>query len=539
MNVHWFGKQYWQILIPFGLSILAVVLRLQGIGSTPISQDESSIIRYAQEGVLERGYPFLWRAGKEFIMATYELIPYPVAGAIYWLGFSEFSVRLPALCFGVGTTLLIFYFGSYLFDRRVGLLASLIYAILPWSIYWGNNCFYPSQLQFFVLLTTMTVHHLIYHQKVATYSYYLISLTFILTYFSWEVSGILLPIFFLIGLMLRWGHWTWLANYHFWNALSLVVIAVGTQLYHRTILRAPFEKLGSSLADVSFFQLASNRIDYDPLFYLDIFVSADVHIMLIGFILVGVFFLRTNWNLRFIYLLIVLSQIFLTTFIGLYALRYAYFLLPFIVIAASAATFLSMDSLVSRLKPMRSVKIFNAIGTALLCGSHLAFASSDGLHLEGLFPWLNNYHFELQYNSRGSSFRSISNKLQEHYHSGDIVVIQAPSPTIVYTDIKTDYFLQSIVMSAVFAKPEHSHYFVDKWVGNPVLRTLEDLQDVLYGHSRVWIVLTPFRRGIERVTDDIQYFITHKASLIAESTKGRLYLWENPAFIRQNKVQLN
>jgi len=495
------------------------------------------MIRYAQEGILERGYSFRWRGGEEFLLSTYELVPYPIAISIFFLGFSEFAVRLPAVFFAVGTSLLIYYFASYLFNRKVGLLSALIFAILPWAIYWGNNAFYPAQLQFFTLLLTILVHRVFSTGQINNALPYLICLCFLATFFTWEVAGIVLPVFLIIGLLTRSENSNWHTGKHTWYAGGIAILAVVAQLTYRTILRYPYEKLGNSLSDLSFLRLAFTQTDFSPFFYVQAFSKGDAHMMIILFFIVGLFFLRANHNMRFLYLFFLGCQIFLTIFLGLYALRYSYFLLPYVIIIASAATFLFCDYLAGSLHStsLVSLNVIKRANIAVLLTLQVAIALPWGLQGFNIFSDKKKAPpLEFSYYHRGASFRTIAQALQKHYHSGDIIIVQAPSPLIVYTQLTGNYFLQSITSSAVFFDTTDSPYYMDKWVGNPVLRNYQELQSILYQHPRVWFVSVPHFRSMKRLEPVLQDLIANEMTLVAESINGRLYFWENKHLANQS-----
>lgn len=64
--------------------------------------------------------------------------------AILWVwghifGFSEISVRLPSVFFGVATVWLTYLLGKELFNRKVGLLASIFLAIAPLHVYYSQE----------------------------------------------------------------------------------------------------------------------------------------------------------------------------------------------------------------------------------------------------------------------------------------------------------------------------------------------------------------------------------------------------------------
>jgi uncharacterized membrane protein len=53
---------------------------------------------------------------------------------------SEFSSRLPSAVFGILAIVLVYWIGRQLFDKRIGLVAALFVAILPFEIGWSRAC---------------------------------------------------------------------------------------------------------------------------------------------------------------------------------------------------------------------------------------------------------------------------------------------------------------------------------------------------------------------------------------------------------------
>ncbi|MFN9915679.1 MAG: hypothetical protein ACK53L_24015, partial [Pirellulaceae bacterium] len=88
-------------------------VRMAGLSNNSFTQDESTMVLFAR-GVLERGYPFLRQGSSDFIISTYELVPYPIALAIKLFGDTEITARLPAVAFSGLTTWLIMRFATEL-----------------------------------------------------------------------------------------------------------------------------------------------------------------------------------------------------------------------------------------------------------------------------------------------------------------------------------------------------------------------------------------------------------------------------------------
>ena len=81
---------------------------------------------------------------------------------------------------------------------------------------------------------------------------------------------------------------------------------------------------------------------------------------------------------------------------------------------------------------------------------------------------------------------------------------------------------RKVVYDTVKQRP----YYVDKFVGNPVLRNKQELQDVLSRHDRVFFVAAPVD-GLTRIIDaETLDFINQNMRVVAESYDSRLYVWE-------------
>lgn len=514
----------WAISLP--IVLLVILLRLGGISDNSITQDESTMILFAR-GVIERGYPFLRQVHSEFIISTYELVPYPIALFVALFGTSEFSVRLPSLLFAAGTSLLILRFGTQLFDRRVGVLAALLFAVLPWAIYWGSNAFYPSQVQFFSLLTTMVVHRLVVDERPATWVYYAMLGSFTASYLTWEGSGFLLPVFFVILLAMRWWRFAWLKNPHGWVAASLMIFVVVLQLTYRTVLREPYLGIMTGRSEISMATIAFTSVGYDPFYYAE-GLFTEAHLVIGSCLVLGLLFVRTSRPLVFLYLFLGLVILFLTSALGYYALRYIYLALPAALLIASATSVMIVDRLTADSDSVVSRRV-RALGLAAVGLLHFSVASPWGLSPTGASPELAKVRpTELGHEHPGFSFRSVADALEEQRRPGDVLIVQAPFPFQVYTGLKGDYFLQTVVAGSIFYQEKSMPFYTDKWVANPVLRDRNDLDEVLHNNERVWLVATPDGASKLSIGDDLYSFFEKNATVVMETEDGRLYLWKRP-----------
>jgi 4-amino-4-deoxy-L-arabinose transferase-like glycosyltransferase len=517
-------------LVLLALVLLTVVLRLWNISKNSITQDESTMILFAQ-GVLERGYPFLRQANSEFIISTYELVPYPIAASMAVFGFNEFAVRLPAVFFAAGTCVLLFQFGRRLFDVWVGFLAALLFAVLPWAIYWGSNCFYPSQVAFFSLCTTMVVHRLIEEERPRTWVYYALAATFTGAYLSWEGTGFLLPCFFVMILVFRWGRFQWMKDVHGWIAASAMIFMIVAQLTYRTVLREPYLGIQTGRSEISFATLAFKGVAFDPYFYITGLFS-EAHITIACMLVLGVLLLKESRSLRFLYLFFSVVVLMLTAFLGYYALRYVYLTLPSFLLSAAAVSV----ALVNKLTGPRS-KTAQALALAGVITLHLTVATPWGFKPIESAELLGEVRpYEMRQDLAGFPFRGTAQALKDRMQQGDILIVQAPFPFQVYTGIRGDYFLQSVLATSVFYDPKSSPYYTDKWVANPVLRSKEELDDVMSRHSRIWLVSSPDGASRLSIGDELYRYFEERSKLVEETADGKLFLYERPGLVAGDTV---
>lgn len=509
-------------LLPAALVLLTVVMRLWGISENSITQDESTMVLFAQ-GVLERGYPFLRQAHAEFIISTYELVPYPIALSMAFFGLSEFAVRLPAVFFAAITCWLILRFATTLFDRRTGVLAALLFAVLPWTVYWGSNAFYPSQVALCALLATMVVHRLIVVDNPRPRDFYALMVTVSLTYLTWEGSAALMLAFFGVLMVFRWGRWQWLQGAPAWTTgLGILVVVIG-QLTWRTVLRDPYEGVLTGRSDVTFAKLAFTGTSFDPFFYVTGLYS-EAHLLIAGCVLLGLVWLRASFGLRFLYLLLGLYIAVLTSLLGYYALRYVFLTAPAFVMLAAAVTVMLADRIAAGSQRVAAGAL---AGLVVL---HLSIGTSRGLApVEASRDLVSTARpNELRADLPGFSFRGMAMLVREKYRPGDKIIVQAPFPFMVYTGLQGDYFLQSVTASSVYFDPAALPFYTDKWASNPVLRTQTELDQVLANNDRVWFVSAPDGASTLSVGLSLYDSLVKRMQLVGETGDGRLYLWVNP-----------
>lgn len=157
----------------------------------------------------------------------------------YWIMFgeSETWLRLLPVTFGVGTIYLIYLIGKELFNKKVGIIASLLLSLAPYHIYYSQEFRMYSMITFFVCLSMYAfskmingpVSHkysllFIITSLAIIYTHYLGGFVFIVQYlylilFKRNLARSFLSYFFVVGL----GFLIWLPI--FYQQISLGVSA--------------------------------------------------------------------------------------------------------------------------------------------------------------------------------------------------------------------------------------------------------------------------------------------------------------------------
>ncbi len=130
--------------------VLAVLLRVTNLYTLPRwDWDEGVNMNIAWNLVQGKAQMFC---------ISYPFFPHPplffmILGSMLWVfGNSLMVLRALVVVYGLCTTVLLYFLGKELFDSRVGLLASFLYAVYPAAIYWGRQGFANNQLAFFSVL---------------------------------------------------------------------------------------------------------------------------------------------------------------------------------------------------------------------------------------------------------------------------------------------------------------------------------------------------------------------------------------------------
>ena len=503
------------------LFVLGLALRLYIIDFRPLTDDEITT-SFFSKGVLTKLYPYLALSPHlpEKIVTTSELVPYFMAVGIKLFGINEFGIRFSSVLFGSLTIILIYISGKDIFDRRVGILSSLIYAFLPFTTNIASAyARYPSQLQFFSLLSGYLFYKSISKENISPKYLYGSAISFIATYLSWEGSAFLLPSFFVSLILYKRRDFRWIKNKHLWFSAIFVSLFIFDQLCARYIYINSIQmQIGTALSTVSLYPQWTQPL-FNPYAYIkNFFLRSDLVPMTLFFV-IGLLFFSRDRVMSFWYGLIIFITFAMTSFVEVEANRYLYHILPFLLLTGISAFFRCLDFLLpytSRLskilrKPVIAiacVMIFLPTNNLLMKPYNMPFAETYGNFSKISFYNLNNY-------------KAIT-YLKEHIRPEDKIISSWPQSVTFHVD-RCEYFTENKLRLSVSVLKDEP-LAGNRISGSPLIYDLNDLQDILGRHERIWLINKDFE--VIRFDRDYVDYIKKKMRPVYEDYGTIVYLWD-------------
>jgi hypothetical protein len=519
------GARIATVVLLIALTGTGAFFRLRHLDAQSLYHDEVHMVTYVQ-GLLEKGYPHKMIGPIERPLATYELAPYPIALSVLLFGMSDFALRLPAALFGILTIPLLYVVGRWVFDRQVGLLAAAVYTFCPQALIWAQYLWHPQQTQFLALLTSLLFYQAIRHAPIAPRYLYAAAVAFIATYLSWEGSGFFLPAMGLGVAVVKGKDLSWLRDKHLWMAVGIVSVAVAVQLIRRLLLQVPYLVIGQGLSDVSMPTLYFLDPMYDPTFYIKHFLWLENNVILTLLVLGMLPFMIRHSGFAY-YLIILLTVLFLmTNTLSNSAIRYVYYLQPFLIISAatSASSIINhgLDSTQSTyyrlLKWPRYALIITLFTFIIFTSSQFAklFRLSDFSYPSGVHTRASVYYID---------YRTSALYVKSQYQKGDLVIAVVADALTYYSNLESQYFVQTYTIRQVFYDPsESSPRYLERIVGNPIIRDFSDLQGVLSNYRRIWVIAVPESIFIRMSSQEIRKYLQNRGSVVYESYNAKVYL---------------
>src|SRR6266700_6414528 len=516
-------------LLLVAIMALGLGLRYHNLGYMSFDHDEMGLVTKSK-GIYKLGFPYLIYAGEVRWLTTYEAVPYPLALSGLIFGYSEWSMRLPSCIMGTLCIGVIALMGRRLFNWRVGLFAAFVYACMPLNIRWAQNAFYLSQCQFMSILTIWLFYEAIrvrpLHRRYLTAA----SAAFCLAYLSWEGSGFLLPALFIALMVVRWGEWWWLKEFHLYRCVFFMAAVIVAQYCSRTIASIPYLFLGSGLSNVAGPSLFFLTPAYTPEFYIDKLWLVENHVFFTIMIFLGLPFCWAHRGFRYVFTVLVMLWFLHTNFLAALSPRYCYYFQPLVILAGTAAAIMLYDRVVSLAyrEGNSTVARVAAHATGLAVMTLLFLQSNEWLMKEyvlssrgdepGLMTRMNTYRYD---------YRGAAQYVKSHFQPGDAILPGIPHVFAYYAGRPGDYVLDTLLgtktgYNQLLAVPG----FIDKFAGLPVLRNLTELRDVVSRSHRTWVVFAPYSSFEKLSNPNVLDYLNQTAKVEFETYRAKVMLVE-------------
>ncbi len=506
---------------------LGFAFRYHDYGAMSFDHDEYGLVQKSK-GILELGFPFTRVGGAVRPASSYELVPYPLAVTTLLFGDSEWSIRLPALIMGTLCIGIVALMGRRLFNWRTGLIAALVYACLPLNILWARNCFHPQQCQFMAMLTFWFFYEGIrvrpFQHKYLTAA----AVTFCASYLSWEGSVFILPALFLALLVVRWGEWWWLKEWHLYRCVFFMAALVIAEISYRTLASSPYLQIGFGLAAVAGPSLFFLNYGWQPLYYVDNLLLSENHVFFTVMTLVAIPFYWRKPGFRYVVTVLGALVFCHTNLLAVLSARYCIYYQPLLILSGVAATVALYDRLLILARRDDNSAIArsfaHASGVAML---FLLFIQSNewlmrlySLSSPGASPGLMNRMGTYRYDHRGAA-----QYVKSHLQPGDIVIPGIPHIFEYYAGIQGDYYVDSILTKKIiynekFAEPR----FMDKFRGYPAIRSLKELREVTSQGRRTWLIFVPSGGFPKLNSPEARVYLNEHARVVFESYRAKVLL---------------
>lgn len=476
-------------------------LRLRGVDAEPLHADELSGYRITM-GFLDRGFPSIEVHPDLPPMAasTSELVYVATAIAAQFFDDPRFVVRMPAVCWGTLTIMLIFIAGRRLFGDWVALVAAVLYTFSPTTIEMTNFGRYFSQLQFLALLTVYLFYRLVSDPgPIRRGLLWLTTLSFIAMFLSWEASAMLAPGLVLLALVQRRGRLKELiCNRSVWLAVALFVGVFLAQGAHRNLQQAQRQWYGSGTDEVAL-TLMSRYPVFDPTYYIwESSWSRDALIPMLGLLAAGLLSVRSRHRrplraLLIVYLSVCAIQ---TLILPVRSSRYTHHFTPLTILMASVAFVACAQWLTHLVRSQRLPLAWRRYsgGLAALTVLVVVVASSGAvIHTTEL----------RRYQVKGADLSRMKfpdqvapiEYIRQHVQEGDVVIATIPQMVNQFLGRPADYWMQTrLHLQAVL--DDKRTLPLHRLCGVEMLPDMAAVEDVFARNGRIWYIAVPGFHGL-------------------------------------------
>lgn len=480
--------------IPFLVLMLGSYFRFSYLLRSGPFVDEFATLLAAQ-GILRRGVPIL-PSGNFYghgLLFSYFDLP-----SVYLFGLDPLMARVPSLVAGLLIIPLAYFVGRRIFSPRVGLMAALLLALDGEAILWAARARPYAWEQFLALLAVFLFYEAGSREDGSRYLW-AGGIVFLAALFSHAEVALLLPAM-LLGLFLllyRRGAWR--------LEVALVALLCGLGVLICFLLN---EYIASGMGG-EFETIYRSRPPLGP--SLDLveglrplapFFLTPGRLLPTLLALGGLLFLAVEGRggrevkpSLYLYLILAVALLEMSTLIGRFWQhpRYIFMLLPFLFLVSAW----TLDRLLLVGRSAGAIKATNSFGvgqgwlTLVVLISLSLFSMPSALEASA--------QRELGYEE---AFKYVG----ERWRKEDMVMTVAPAACGVYLP-RCDFFAIQKGYEP-YVMRERGGVWIDRWVGSPLLDSVEGLGEVLKGGSRVWFVVdegrfrTRYDEGFEALVEE-------------------------------------
>ncbi|MFQ6000044.1 MAG: glycosyltransferase family 39 protein [Anaerolineae bacterium] len=430
----------------------------------------------AAQGILRWGVPIL-PSGNFYghgLLFSYLDLPF-----VYLFGLDPLMARIPSLVAGLLIIPLTYLVGGRIFSPRVGLMAALLLALDGETILWAARARPYAWEQFLALLAAFLFYEA-GSKEDGSRHLWAAGIVFLAALFSHAEVALLLPAMLLGLFLLLYRRRAWRLE------VALVVLLCGLGVLIRFLLQ---EYIASGMGG-QFETVYRSRPPLGP--SLDLvgglrplapFFLAPSRLLPTLLALGGLFFLvvegRGGREVKpslYLYLILAVALLEVATLIGRFWQhpRYIFMLLPFLFLVSAWA----LDSLLLVRRPTRAIKGTNSSGVGQGWLTLIALVSLS------LFSMPSALEASAE---REMGYEQAFNYVRERWREDDMVMTVAPAACGVYLP-RCDFFAIQRGYEP-YVMRERGGVWIDRWVGSPLLDSVEALGEVLQGGSRVWFVV--------------------------------------------------
>jgi 4-amino-4-deoxy-L-arabinose transferase-like glycosyltransferase len=502
----------WPILLGLVL-LLCGFLRAHRVAFQPWEDDELSSAQAAL-AIADTGLP---RYAEDIYYTRSPLYHYLVGASVRLMGHNIWGLRLPSVLFATATAFLIYLAGDRLLKSRwTGLVAAALYAIHPYAIFVGHLVRFYQQQQFFCLLTIyFFCEGFVTVQNKRARSLAVGSL--LAACLSQELSmALAAPLF--VGYLLFARSTPRRSTLSLAVAVGCVVALVAVDL--GVFLTACQTRLDGISPNVEA-TLAPHFAN--PLNFCTMFLSySRLHLTLSVFLFLSLPLVLAGKNRNALALLVMLFGGVVATnlLVTLEALRYLYWLLPVWLLlgvygirALVRALTVSGDG-----DSIARQWLVLGLGTLLVVAVVASWS-----------PWKTFGSYDTAIVSDSTSALSY---VRRELREGDAVAATEPQPPAGILEVgRMDYDV-SVPLLDDFVYRKNGR-LVDRNTGAQVISTLEQLEDAITRHDRLWMVVDRMRfrsRGQDILwgypAARIEAFLRENFELKHESFQYAVFLWD-------------